>query len=150
MDKEQQLEALTEKIEKAEDPIALPLFEIFITLFSVTVSILLFLEPNMIQGGADSGNIYENLSRIMPQPFWAFWFFIGGITKTLGLLLNNLTLRLVGLVVSAALYGIMTVCYVMDFPNFSTILFAWMTVFVFIAMSLAKHSGLDLERRIKR
>ena len=138
--KEKELEQLVEKVKNESDLRFPPIFEMYATLFSLSVSILMFIFPNMLQPDT---NLYTWMLKIMPQFMWAFSFFGAGMVKAIGLLLDNVALRVLGLVMSAVLYLVFTVCYAINFPTIGAVSFACMTVFTVISINIVKHTGID-------
>ena len=138
--KEKELEQLVEKVKNESDLRFPPIFEMYVTLFSLSVSILMFIFPNMLQPDT---NLYTWMLKIMPQFMWAFSFFGAGMVKAVGLLLDNVALRVLGLVMSAMLYLVFTVCYAINFPTIGAVTFACMTVFTVISINIVKHTGID-------
>src|SRR5699024_11950823 len=67
--KEKELEQLVEKVKNESDLRFPPIFEMYATLFSLSVSILMFIFPNMLQPDT---NLYTWMLKIMPQFMWAF------------------------------------------------------------------------------
>ena len=138
--KEKELEQLVEKVKNESDLRFPPIFEMYATLFSLSVSILMFIFPNMLQPDT---NLYTWMLKIMPQFMWAFSFFGAGMVKAVGLLLDNVALRVLGLVMSAMLYLVFTVCYAINFPAIGAVTFACMTLFTVISINIVKHTGID-------
>jgi len=138
--KEKELEQLVEKVKNESDLRFPPIFEMYVTLFSLSVSILMFIFPNMLQPDT---NLYTWMLKIMPQFMWAFSFFGAGMVKAVGLLLDNVSLRVLGLFMSAMLYLVFTVCYAINFPTIGAVTFACMTVFTVISINIVKHTGID-------
>lgn len=138
--KEKELNELVEKVRIEESIKFPPIFEMYATLFSICVSILMFLFPNMLQPDT---NLYTWMLKIMPQFMWAFCFFGAGMVKAVGLLLDNAPLRILGLVMSAVLYLVFTICYAISFPTIGAVTFACMTIFTVISINIVKHTGIE-------
>lgn len=138
--KEKELEQLVEKVKNENSLRFPPIFEMYATLFSIAVSILMFIFPNMLHPSAD---LYSWMLKIMPQFMWAFCFFGAGMVKAVGLLVDNVPLRVLGLVMSAVLYLVFTICYAISFPTIGAVTFACMTVFTVISINIVKHTGIE-------
>lgn len=140
MDKEQELDELVEKVRSETDISFPPIFEMYVTLFSMASSVLLFIFPSMLQTEA---NIYNLMLIIMPQFAWGMFFFIAGIIKSIGLWLDIKSLRIVGLIMSTFLYATLSVCFYFNFPSFGAISFTMMTVFTLISISMVKRTKIE-------
>ena len=138
--KEKELNELVEKMRSEESIKFPPIFERYATLFSICVSILMFLFPNMLQPDT---KLYTWMLKIMLQFMWAFCFFGAGMVKAVGLLLDNAPLRILGLVMSAVLYLVFTICYAISFPTIGAVTFACMTIFTLISINIVKHTGIE-------
>lgn len=142
-EKETKLEEISDKVNSYEPIKHPPIFEIYITVFSILMAVLLFLFPDMLHLNIEnSTNFYWFLLSIMPQPMWAFSFFIAGMTKSVGMLIDNNTTRVVGLLMSALLYIAMTAGYAVSFPTIGTVTFVCLTVFTLISIPMVKQTGL--------
>ncbi|WJY27495.1 hypothetical protein [Sporosarcina trichiuri] len=137
MNKEQELEQLVQEV-KAITINVPPLFELFVTLFSILTSIVLFAYPDMIY--SYPARLYTHMMYLMPQYVWALCFFVACLLKAVGLLVGINWLRIVGLLGSAALYIALTVCYAIDFPSLGAITFSCMTIFTILSIPLVKHT----------
>lgn len=136
---ERELEKLVKEVEASNISVP-PFFELYTTVFSIAVSVMLFMYPNMIY--TYPARLYDNMMAVMPQSTWAICFFVACMFKAAGLLLDKNTLRIVGLVFSAALYILMTICYAMDFPSIGSVTFACMTLFTLISIPFVKHTSI--------
>lgn len=137
---EQKLDDIAQRIENENLAVFPPVFEMYATLFSILVAVIMFIFPSMLHSEDD---LYKWMLAIMPQYMWAFSFFIVGILKAVGLMIDNNHMRVIGLVGSSFLYAMMTVCYAIDFPSVGTVMFACMTVFAVFSISIVKHTSLD-------
>lgn len=138
---EKELETLVRNI-NADEPIRFPpIFEMYITLFSIALSVLLFLFPEMLVN--QSSNIYDWMMKIMSQNMWATTFLVAGLLKATGLLIDNRYLRYIGLVLSVVVYLTLTVCYSLVFPTMGAIQFGCITLFTILSIPVVKHTGLD-------
>lgn len=138
--KERELDELVERVKKEDTLKFPPIFEMYTTLFSIAVSVLMFIFPNMLHSDA---NLYTWMLKIMPQYMWAFCFFGAGMIKALGLLLDRNYLRVIGLVFSATLYLVFTICYSLNFPTIGAVTFGCMTVFAVVSIEIVKHTGIE-------
>lgn len=138
--KEKQLDELVKMVESHKIPKHPPLFEIYVTMFSILTSILLFWFMDLFLSGA---NLYSLLLKIMPQYLWALGFFTAGMLKAVGLLIKNDPMRILGLVMSSILYLMFCISYSIIFPNVGAVMFFCMTVFTIISIPVVKHTGLD-------
>ncbi|MBM7598067.1 cation transport ATPase [Virgibacillus halotolerans] len=142
-DKEIKLEEISNKVNNYKAAKSPPIFEMFVTLFSILTAVMLFLFPDMLQPADNSiTNLYWLLLSIMPQYMWAMAFFISGVTKAIGMLVDNNATRITGLVLSALLYTTFSICYILNFPTIGAITFTSMTIFTLISISTVKHTGL--------
>lgn len=141
---EQQLEELSEKVSRYAERKPSPMFEMFITLLSITFAIMLLLFDNMMMISVqnDNGDFYLNLVQIMSQDMWAGVFFLAGIFKALGLLLQKDALRIIGLLMSAAIYAIIALSLYSSFPNFGSIIFTYLCLFAAYSISIVKYTGI--------
>lgn len=137
--KERELEQLVDELENDKFAVP-PFFELYVTVFSILVSVMLFAYPNMIY--AYPARLYDHMMAIMPQYSWAIGFFVVALLKSIGLLLNINVLRVVGLVGSAILYAMMTYCYAMDFPSIGAVTFACMLIFTVISIPFVKNTSI--------
>jgi|SRR5690625_3233262 len=142
--REIKLEEISNKVNSYKSTKHPPVFEMYVTLFSILTAVILFLFPDMLQPEVDGiTNLYWLLLSIMPQYMWALLFFVAGVTKAVGMLIDNNITRVVGLILSTAVYAILAVCYFMSFPTIGSITFTCMTLFTLISITMVKHTGLD-------
>lgn len=137
--KEKELEDMIDDMEKT-NMVVPPLFEIYATVFSIAVTIILFTFPGMIYNYP--ANLYDHMMAIMPQYWWGFTFFIACMLKAIGLMLDYDWLRIVGLVASAILYALLTICYAIDFPTIGALTFGCMTAFAVVSVPFVKHTSI--------
>lgn len=142
--KEQQLEEISEKMGRSKIGKELPVFEMFITMVSISLSIVMFLFPNMFSSGVSSSlSPYGFLLVIMPQFMWALTFFCTGILKAVGMLISSRGLRIGGIVLSSLVYGVIAVIYSIGFPTIESVVFTALTVFSLLSISEVKRTGLQ-------
>src|SRR5699024_10061823 len=137
--KERELEQLVDELENDKFAVP-PFFELYVTVFSIAVSVMLFVYPNMIY--AYPARLYDHMMGIMPQYAWAIGFFAVALLKSFGLLLNINVLRVIGLVGSAILYAMMTYCYAVAFPSIGAVTFACMLIFTVISIPFVKNTSI--------
>lgn len=148
--REKQLEEIADKINNYKPQKSVPLFEIFVTMFSILVAIMLFWWTDMLHVGlGDEGNFYWLLLSIMPQYMWAFTFFITGVLKGVGLLIDNISSRITGLVLSSILYTIFAISHFLNFPSIGAITFSCMAIFSVLSIPVVKITGLDNDKGFK-
>ena len=138
---EKEIELMMENLEVDKALKTPPLFEMYITLFSLGTAIVLFLFPGMLDEG--NANVYDWMTRIMSQNGWALVFFLASLLKASGLLFNQNILRYGGLIISSLIYLTMTICYTTGFPALGTVQFACMTLFSLLSISVVKHTGIE-------
>lgn len=143
-DKEIKLEEISDKVNNYKTTKHPPMYEMYVTLFSILTAVMLFLFPDMLQPPDSSvTNLYWLLLSIMPQYMWAFAFFVAGVTKAVGMLIDNAPTRITGLVLSALIYSVFAVCYAMNFPTIGAVTFTCMFIFTLISIPMVKHTGLE-------
>ncbi|PAV30152.1 hypothetical protein CIL05_06710 [Virgibacillus profundi] len=141
--KERQLEEISEKVNNYKPTKNPPIFEVFITLISLVLAIMLFLFPEMLSDGVHGmSSLYGLLLLIMPQPCWAFTFFGAGILKGIGMLIDNKYLRISGLIVSVLAYTVFAITYSITFPTIGSVIFTGMAVFSLISIAEVKRTGI--------
>src|SRR5699024_7750979 len=86
--------------------------------------------------------LYDNMMAVMPQYLWAFSFFVAAMFKSIGLLWDKNTLRVIGLIASTVLYVVMTICYAIDFPSIGSLTFGCMTAFTVVSIPFVKHTSI--------
>lgn len=141
INKESQLEQVAERaIRNAQQlNLAPPIFELYAAMLSLSLAIVMFLMPNLLAG---DGGFYRMMVVVLPQGGWALTFFIAGVSSALGMLLNKMWLRVCSLVLTAFLYGGLTLIYGLLLPNFGFILMLWITVFTIASIPLVKYTGI--------
>lgn len=139
--KEMQLEQVAERaLQNAEKlNLAPPIFELYAALLSMSLAIMMFLLPNILEG---AGGFYHMMVTVMPQGAWGLSFFFGGVLSSLGMLFGNKSLRILGLSIMSLLYGTLTVIYGMLLPNFGFILMLWITLFTIASIPLVRYTGI--------
>src|SRR5699024_12540733 len=63
-----------------------PTFELFLIMFSISLSILLFISSDTLD---PNGKLYSNMLKVMNQSMWAFSFFVISMLKAVGLLFRS-------------------------------------------------------------
>lgn len=117
----------------------LPTFELFITTFSLGVTVLLFIFPNLM---AKDVIAYNVLIYIAPQYIWGVLFMVTGLLKGIGLLVDCNLMRSSGLVFSALLYIIMSMAYATDFPSITAILYGCLSGYSIISITQVKETSI--------
>lgn len=139
--KERELEDLVNEVEQR--PINIPpLFELYVTIFSIAITIMLFAYPNMIDV---STKLYHYMEAIMPQRAWALSFFSACVLKGIGLLINVNWLRIAGLLASVVLYVMLSICYAMSWPSMGTAIFSLMAVFSVVSIPFVRHTSIRIK-----
>lgn len=118
----------------------IPLLEISLSLFSAYAAVLLLLSPGSLAAAGLA--LYDNMLNIMPQSWWALSFLVAALIKAVGLVSRNHWLRIVGLGMSTVIYSGIAVCYIFDFPNFGTGLFAIMAFMAFMSIFYVRATDL--------
>lgn len=138
---EVELEELAEKVNQKTPYSVPPMFELYATLFSILISIMFFIYPDMLfRADGHPIKLFANMSRIMPQWAWALCFFVACMLKAIGLMFTINWMRIAGLVLSSLLYVSLAFCYAVDFPSIGAIVFSCMTMFTIISVPLVKHT----------
>lgn len=138
--KEIQLEIVADRaIKQMQLNLAPPIFELYAALLAMSLAILMFLVPELLEG--DTG-VYAVMTGIMPQEFWAMMFFVLGVSSAIGMLFNHVITRVIVLSAMSFAYGSVTVIYGMYMPNFGFILMLWLTIFTFASIPLVKYTGI--------
>src|SRR5699024_3275531 len=81
---ERELKKLVKYVESSNVSVT-PFFELYTSVFSIALSVMLFMYPNMIY--AYPARLYDHMMAIMPQSTWAICFFAACMLKAAGLLL---------------------------------------------------------------
>lgn len=140
---EKELDELVNNIKSEKKIQHLPYFETFVTLLSLSIAFMLFLAPELMD--TDRGRVYGWLLKIMPQFMWAFSFFGAGLFLSVGLSLDNKTLRTLGLVMTSLLFLAFTVCFSTSFPSVSALVYAWITIYTVVSLAEVKHTRLAIK-----
>src|SRR5699024_12795950 len=98
---ERELEKLVKEVESSNVSVP-PFFELYTTVFSIAVSVILFMYPNMIY--AYPARLYDHMIAIMPQSTWAICFFDVFMHTAVGLLMDKNVLTMDGSVISCVVY----------------------------------------------
>lgn len=142
--KERQLEEISKKVSNYEPIKYSPIFEMYVTMISIAMAIMLFLFPDMLVQGASDSGLYSILLSIMPQWMWAFAFFFAGLFKAIGLLVESKIMRIIGLILSAIVYTIFAIAYAASgFPNVGGIVMTATAVFSLISISEVRRSSIN-------
>lgn len=144
---ERELEQLVDEIEATNISVP-PLFELYVTVLSIGLSIMMFAYPSMINDYPS--NLYDSMLVVMPQGYWAMSFFIACMFKAVGLLWDKNSLRIIGLSLSALLYFTLTICYAVNFPSIGTITFGLMALFSVISILFVKHTSIQYKKENKK
>lgn len=120
-----------------------PLFELYTTVFSIALSIMLFSYPDMIDA---STRLYYYMTMIMPQTAWAFSFFAASMFKAIGLLWDKNFMRITGLSLSVVMYAFLTFCNIFSFPSIGSITFSLMAIFAGLSIPFVKHTSIKYRR----
>lgn len=139
-----ELEQLVNKIDNTRISVP-PLFELFVTTFSIAIAIMFFAYPTMLED--NQTNLYDAMLQIMPQSGWSIAFLIACMIKACGLLLDNNSMRITGLLCSVVIYLIFTICYALNFPTIGMVTFSCMTLFSGISIPFVKHTSITWKRK---
>lgn len=142
--KEQQLEEISEKVNNYAPMRHSPIFELYVTMISIAMAIMLFLFPDMLSQGAEGVvSLYGLLLTIMPQWAWAFTFFGAAMIKAVGLLIDSRIMRIIGLIMSALIYTVFAIAYAVGFPSIGSVIFIATAVFTLISIPEVKRTGIN-------
>ncbi|WP_405101392.1 hypothetical protein [Oceanobacillus sp. FSL H7-0719] len=141
-EKEIRLEEISDQINNYTPTKHLPVFEVYVTMFSILTAVMLFWFPDMLSVSTSNiTNLYWLLLSIMPQFMWAILFFVAGMIKAIGLLVDNNATRIIGLILSAFIYIVFAICYAISFPTIGFVVFTCMSIFTLISIPMVKHTG---------
>lgn len=118
-----------------------PVFELFITMFSIFMAISLLWFPNLL-GYAVA---HQWLLMIMPQHIWALVFLGAGLLKVYGLVRSRNIGRFMGLIVSILIYSTFAVCYTISFLTVGSVVFTSITIFTVISLPMVSHTSLKVD-----
>lgn len=153
MDKnDMKLEQVAAQAESFDIPQPFPVFEIFVALVALGISMILFMFPEFMESDYA---LYHLMNTVLPQYGWGIAFTVSGIVGGLGLLLHSNWMRIFGLLASSVVYGGMAVCYLMEFPSIGAVVMTGMTLFSLLSVPIVKYTGLgsvkkSWERKNKR
>lgn len=141
---EQKLEELSIVVERFAEHKSAPVYEVFLTLFSLTSAVFLFLFANDMEGIHEGYHpmLYAALESLLTPWIWAFVFLLSGSIKAIGLIFQKDRLRILGLLLSAFIYMTISSTLIMWFPNLVSILFTYMAVFAFYCIGSVKYTGI--------
>ncbi|MEK4025540.1 hypothetical protein [Sporosarcina sp. FSL W7-1283] len=148
---EMKLDELSKRVEEKVMKKNIPLFEVFVTLYSILVSIMILQFPSVmeimvIDHGSEGVLIFEMLLDLANPWVYGVIFFIAGAFKGLGLVIDNAPMRVVGLLLSVALYSTFTLALMFNAPSFILISFFTMSIFSTISLTLVKSTGISLKQ----
>ena len=143
-DKEQELEMKFNRVKDYPSFRPIPVFELFISTFSISITLILFWIPGfMHQNTAVGGeNLYSMLLEVMPQYMWAFVFAAAALLKAFGMLLEWNAMRYTGIVISILLYAIIAYMFIVMAPNIGMIQFTCMAVYSIVSLVNVKHTSI--------
>lgn len=141
---EKDLEEIYDQIKNYSSFKPIPVFEVYISTFSILITIMLFWFPSlMLEAAANGpGDLYRNLLELMPQLWWACVFATAALLKAFGLMFRFSAIRIIGLIFSAILYSIIAFYFAMDLPNIGMIQFTCLAVFSLLAIFVVKHTAI--------
>lgn len=145
--KERELEELVNDLNCTKPVSIPPVFEMYVTLFSILIAIMFFIYPSMLMNAPGQPELYKYMTGIMPQAWWAFSFFTACMLKAIGLMFNNDSMRIIGLIASSALYILLAVCYAFSFPSIGSVTFTCMALFTLISIPIVKHTSIKHKER---
>lgn len=135
------LEEISSKVTEFKSSKYPPVFELYITLFSILMSAMMFLFPDMLHDSVPV-TLGAVVLGLMPQYVWASVFFVAGMLKAIGLLVDNNTMRTIGLFISAVTYVVFSVGHILAFPSIGSVTFICMSVFTVLSITMVKHTGI--------
>lgn len=145
--KEMELEEISKKVEKYTPQKNIPIFEVFISIFSLAMSVVLFLFPSImfveVYSNGNTEQVYGFLLNIVPQYVYGIAFFVGAMFKAFGLLFSKNYLRVIGLCFSVVLYLLFAICLMLSNPGILMILFIDLLLFTIISIPLVKTSSIS-------
>ena len=133
------LEQVAAQAENFDIPQPFPVFEIFVAMVALGISMILFMFTDFME---TDYALYHLMNTVLPQYGWGISFAVGGIVSGMGLLLHTNWLRIFGLVMLAGVYGVMAVCYIMEFPTIGAVVMTGMTLFSLLSIPIVKFTGL--------
>ena len=140
IEEEQELNEELQEIAAAARTIRpIPLFEWFVTMFSIAMSVVLFLDPTVLmQSGETPIETYDIMLQMAPPHLWAFAFLLAGLTKSVGLLVHSIPLRILGLVMSVLIYLSLSITFIVHYPNIGAVMGTLTAIFSGIAITAIK------------
>ena len=143
-EKEKELEQQFKRVKEFPAFRPIPVFEMFISAFSISVTLMLFWQPTMLHDHTVAGasGLYSTLLKIMPQHMWAIAFAFASLLKSFGLLLEFDSLRYLGLLMSLTLYSIISAVFILEAPNIGMLTFTCMAIFTLVSFFVVKHTSI--------
>jgi hypothetical protein len=86
----------------------IPIIEFILSLISSWWAIVLFKTPDMFE---NIPQIYGFFDRFADEHYWAAIFLLAATVKILGIIVSNNSIRKIGLIMSAVLYGFIAYSY---------------------------------------
>lgn len=117
---------------------AIPIFEIFIALLSVNVSVFL-LPVGVLREGSES---YRVIKYIMPAWMWGSIALVIAILIGVGLIINSQNTRMWGLVLATVFYAGFATAFFSGFSNFSSGTYTLVAVFSLVSIFYARYTEL--------
>lgn len=144
------LDEVSQRVADAEKIKNIPLFESYVCLYSIFISILLINFPSMLdvvvlKPTGEEVMIFSLLLAIGNHISYAVLFFVGGVLKGFGLLTNNQLLRKIGLIFSVGLYSLFTLALSFSAPSFLFLSFLIMAIFSGVSINMVKSTSIALK-----
>lgn len=110
------------KIPKVKRKMPIPYLEISFAFFSIYAAILFFISDIHVFMNIQSDAAILML-KIMPPIGWGVVFLLASLLLSVGLVMNYITARFLGLFVNILTFGILAACHSLSFPNLTFGLF---------------------------
>ncbi len=85
---------------------------------------------------------YDIMLKVMPPMAWGASFFVASMLKGVGLLLDIKSLRIVGLILSALFYFVLSLSYAVEFPAISSIMYGVIAIFSIFSIQQVKYTSI--------
>ena len=141
------LEQIAAQAEEFEVPQSIPVFEIFSSITAIALAILLFLVPGFL---AHDPSLFHLMESVMGQPGWAVALMVGGVIGAVGNLVNSISMRITSLFILAAVYGSISACYIVEYPNLGSVVMPGMAVFCMITVPIVKFTALGKKKHKRK
>lgn len=147
---EEKIEEVSKKVESASNDKSIPVYEVFIMIYSLLTAIFILNFPSEMMHRVllIDGYIVEvfGFLHFMPDYYYGALFLFAGTLKGVGLIISSSFFRVSGLLLSSIIYLTFTIALIATAPSFLFFMFGCASAFCLISLIFVSRTSIKISK----